>query len=75
MNPYLPREAEIVERIQETPTVFTLRLRLTDGDPYAFEAGQFSMLYLHGVGEVPISIVAGAGEGELLTHTLRAVGG
>lgn len=74
MNPYLPREAEIVERIQETPTVFTLRLRLTDGDPYAFEAGQFNMLYLHGVGEVPISIVAGAGEGELLTHTLRAVG-
>ncbi len=74
MNPYLPREAEIVERIQETPTVFTLRLRLTDGQPYGFEAGQFNMLYLHGVGEVPISIVAGGEADEPLTHTIRAVG-
>ncbi|MEW6728317.1 MAG: FAD/NAD(P)-binding protein [Pseudomonadota bacterium] len=74
MNPYLPREAELVERIQETPTVFTLRLRLTDGAPYAFAPGQFNMLYLYGVGEVPISIVGDdAGEG-LLTHTIRAVG-
>ncbi|OYY74586.1 MAG: Ni/Fe hydrogenase subunit gamma [Gammaproteobacteria bacterium 28-57-27] len=72
MNAYLPREAEIVERIQETPTVFTLKMRLTDDAPYAFDAGQFNMLYLYGVGEVPISIVAG--DGESLTHTLRAVG-
>ena len=72
MNAYLPREAEIVERIQETPTVFTLKMRLTDDAPYAFDAGQFNMLYLYGVGEVPISIVAS--DGALLTHTLRAVG-
>lgn len=74
MNPYLPREAEVVERIQETPTVFTLKLRLADGQPYGFEAGQFNMLYLYGVGEVPISIVAGGEADGLLTHTIRAVG-
>jgi ferredoxin len=29
-NPHLPVEAEVVERIQESPTIFTLRLRFTD---------------------------------------------
>jgi NAD(P)H-flavin reductase len=76
MNPYLPREAEIVERVAETPDTFSLQLRPTDGEPYAFEPGQFNMLYLHGVGEVPISIVCetDAAGGASLTHTIRAVG-
>jgi len=78
MNPYLPREAEVVERIEESPNTFSLHLRLTDGQPYSFEPGQFNMLYLHGVGEVPISIVADAAEDDgpnaTLTHTIRALG-
>lgn len=78
MNPYLPREAEVVERIEESPNTFSLHLRLTDGQPYSFEPGQFNMLYLHGVGEVPISIVADgaedAGRNTTLTHTIRALG-
>jgi len=78
MNCYLPREAEVVARITESPDTFSLQLRLTDGQPYSFEPGQFNMLYLHGVGEVPISIVAdAAADGDpnaMLTHTIRAVG-
>lgn len=74
-NPYLPYEAEIVERIQETPDVFTWRLRLTDETlhkNYLFFHGQFNMLYHFGVGEIPISIKNR--EHDLLTHTIRVVG-
>lgn len=74
MNPYLPREAEVVDRTEESSNTFTLHLRLTDGAPYRFEPGQFNMLYLYGSGEVPISIVGEDRESGVLTHTIRAVG-
>ena len=76
-NPYLPLQAEIVERIQESPSLFTLRLRFTDPDvhsAFSFEPGQFNMLYLHGVGEVPISIVSDPQDEHMLDHTIRTVG-
>jgi NAD(P)H-flavin reductase len=74
MNPYLPREAEIVARTAESADIFSLDLRLTDGEPYAFEPGQFNMLYLYGCGEVPISIVAETSGDDTLSHTIRALG-
>jgi NAD(P)H-flavin reductase len=74
MNPYLPREATIVGRTQESANTFTLELRLTDDKPFEFEPGQFNMLYLYGSGEVPISIVADAEDTGVLTHTIRALG-
>ena len=77
MNPYLPQEAEIIERIQESPTLFTLRLRLTDAQrqqQYQFEPGQFNMLYLPNVGEIPISIVSDPKDEHILDHTIRSVG-
>jgi NAD(P)H-flavin reductase len=74
VNPYLPREAEIVGRTEEAPRTFTLELRLTDKQPYAFQPGQFNMLYLYGSGEVPISIVAEGQDSGVLTHTVRALG-
>jgi sulfhydrogenase subunit gamma (sulfur reductase) len=77
MNPYLPSEAEIIERIQESPSVFTLRLRLCEQAArtgYQFAPGQFNMLYLYGVGEVPISIVSDPQDPEHLMHTVRIVG-
>ncbi len=76
-NPYRPWEAEVAERIQESPSIFTLWLRLTDGavrTGYRFAPGQFNMLYLYGVGEVAISIVSDPHEEKLIGHTLRAVG-
>ncbi len=73
----LPVEAEVIERVVETPSVVTLRLRLTDPDAHAafrFAPGQFNMLYLHGVGEVPISIVSDPQDETLFDHTIRMVG-
>ncbi|MGF1642740.1 MAG: FAD/NAD(P)-binding protein [Thiotrichales bacterium] len=76
-NLYLPEEAEIVERTQDSRTIFTWRLRFTDPArqaAYRFQPGQFNMIYLHGVGEVPISIVSDIAETDYFDHTIRAVG-
>lgn len=74
-NRYLPWEAEIIERAEETPDTFTWKLRFTDTEiarHYTFQHGQFNMLYLYGVGEVAISVMSG--DGSSLWHTIRAVG-
>lgn len=75
-NPYLPQEAGIVDRVQESEAVFTLRLRFTDpalAAQYAFEPGQFNTVYSYGVGEAPISIVSDPQDSHLLNHTIRAM--
>ncbi|TPW18732.1 MAG: oxidoreductase FAD/NAD(P)-binding domain-containing protein [Halothiobacillaceae bacterium] len=77
MNPYLPHEALIVDRIQESPTIFTLRLQFTDpqlSTCYSFQPGQFNMVYLYGAGEVAISIVSDPENETLYDHTIRIVG-
>lgn len=74
---YLPHAAEIIERIQESPTIFTLRLRHTDAarqKAYHFLPGQFNMVYLYGVGEVAISIVSDPDKRDEFSHSIRAVG-
>ena len=76
-DPYLPHEAEVIERIEEGPNIFTLRLRFSDPAiqrAYYFAPGQFNMLYLYGVGEVPISIVSDPKDDSLYDHTIRVVG-
>ncbi len=73
----LPYDAEIVENSVETPSIFTLKLRLTDPTAratYQFQPGQFNMLYLPGVGEVAISIVSDPDDPQLIDHTIRRVG-
>lgn len=73
----IPQEAEVIERIQESPSLITLRLQFTDPAAhasYTFEPGQFNMLYLYGVGEVPISIVSDPIDEHILDHTIRIVG-
>ena len=77
LNPYVPHEAVIVERIQETPDLFTLRIEFTDPEIRAackFEPGQFNMLYLYGVGEIAISIVSDPLDCLIIDHTIRVVG-
>lgn len=69
--------AEIVEYSKESESIYTLRLRIVDNEQrknYRFQPGQFNMLYLHGVGEVAISIVSDDCETQSLHHTIRAVG-
>lgn len=76
-NPYVPHQAEVIERIEETPSIFTLRLRFCDTtlhEQFSFQPGQFNMLYLYGVGEVPISIVSDPLDEHSYDHTIRIVG-
>ena len=57
--------------------MFTLRLRFTEPSvqaAYSFVPGQFNMLYLYGVGEVPISIVSDPRDETVLDHTIREIG-
>ncbi|KPV39677.1 Ni/Fe hydrogenase subunit gamma [Thiohalorhabdus denitrificans] len=74
---WLPREAEVAERVEESPGIVTLRLRLTDPEArrqYGFQPGQFNMLGVFGVGEVAISISSDPGDPERIGHTIRRVG-
>ena len=76
-NPYLPYEAEVVNRIQESESIFTLNLRLTDRSQhqqYRFAPGQFNMLYAYGAGEVAISIASDPEQRETFGHTIRIAG-
>lgn len=58
---------------KDTQDTFTLELAPT-GDGFMFSPGQFNMLYVFGVGEIPISISGDPGERDVLVHTTRAVG-
>ena len=72
-----PSEARVVSRIQESPTIVSLGLQFTDlekAQAFRFQPGQFNMLYLYGIGEVPISIVSDPGQRDVFIHTIRAVG-
>jgi NAD(P)H-flavin reductase len=59
----------------ETGDTFTLELEPgRGGSASAFAPGQFNMLYVFGVGEVPISISGNPAQPERLIHTTREVG-
>jgi NAD(P)H-flavin reductase len=51
-----------------------LVLEPEDGAGLQFQPGQYTMLYVFGVGEVPISISGDPDRPEMLVHTIRAVG-
>ncbi len=74
-EPMLPAPWRIAKVRKETADTFTLALTPTDdAPPFTFAAGQFNMLYVFGVGEVPISISGNPLEPSPLIHTTRAVG-
>jgi NAD(P)H-flavin reductase len=60
---------------KDTPDTFTLTLEPEGEEPLpAFLPGQFSMLYVFGVGELPISISGDPLEKGKLLYTVRSVG-
>jgi NAD(P)H-flavin reductase len=64
-----------VQRVRkEIAGTLTLDLTAPDAGDFAFAPGQFNMLYVWGVGEVPISISGDPARPRTLTHTIRAVG-
>ena len=74
-SPMLPQSYRIQRVGRETQDTFTLELKPINGhDGFPFAAGQFNMLYLFGVGEVPISISGNPTAPQMLVHTTRAVG-
>ncbi len=74
-QPMLPDVYRIQRVRRELSDTFTLDLAREDGgDTAPFAAGQFNMLYVFGVGEVPISISGDPGRPGPLVHTTRAVG-
>ena len=70
----LPRPFRVIARKEETADTVTLDLEAEDGEGLRFIPGQFTMLYVFGIGEVPISISGDPGSPDTLVHTVRAVG-
>jgi NAD(P)H-flavin reductase len=70
----LPRSFRVTGRRKETPDTVTIDLEPDDGDALVFAPGQFTMLYVFGVGEVPISISGDPHRPGTLVHTVRSVG-
>ncbi len=74
-DPMLPNPYRVQRVRKETQDTFTLELEPANGQSdFHFAAGQFNMLYIYGVGEVPISISGDPGKPRKLVHTTRAVG-
>jgi NAD(P)H-flavin reductase len=70
-----PEPFEVRQVRRETGDTFTLTLTPVTGEQTRpFAPGQFNMIYVFGVGEVPISISGDPARPELLVHTVRAVG-
>ncbi|WP_100641647.1 FAD/NAD(P)-binding protein [Alteromonas facilis] len=72
MTSFVPMQARIVDKSVESPGLETLHLAMDQTEPFAFHFGQFNMLSVMGIGEIPISIM-GWQDGALL-HTIRSVG-
>lgn len=70
----IPEPCTLRRLSKETPDTFTLVLEPTNGARREFLPGQFSMLWVFGVGELPISISGDPADGATLTYTVRSVG-
>ena len=74
-GPMVPSPFRVQRVRRETYDTFTLELEPANGaDEFSFGPGQFNMLYVFGVGEVPISISGDPTKPGTLVHTVRAVG-
>lgn len=75
VDPMVPLPYRVHRVRHEMPDTFTLELEPEDGGEIpAFAPGQFNMLYVFGVGEIPISISGDPSRRGPLVHTTRAVG-
>jgi NAD(P)H-flavin reductase len=71
----IPQQYLIGDVSKETYDTFTLKLAPGKGSNHTqFQPGQFSMLWVFGVGELPISISGDPAEHNQLVYTVRSVG-
>lgn len=73
-DPMVPRMFRVTEITQELSDTFTMVIKPEDGAPAQFLPGQSNMLYVFGVGEVPISVSGDARDSSVIVHTTRNVG-
>ncbi len=74
-DPMLTQPFGISKAVKESHDTFSLELvPRTTKRAFTFLPGQFNMLYVYGVGEVPISISGDPADGKKLVHTTREVG-
>lgn len=74
-DPMLPQPYMVRRLSKEMRDTYTLELAPADGTSAPpFAAGQCNMLYVFGVGEVPISMSGDPTQPQPLVHTVRAVG-
>jgi NAD(P)H-flavin reductase len=73
-DPMTPRVVRVRRRRRDGPEVWTLDLEDDAADRTGFAPGQFNMLTVFGVGEIPISLSGDPAEPRRLVHTVRAVG-
>jgi len=69
----IPQPCRIARRRRETPDTVTLWISASHPELCDVQPGQFNMLSIPGIGEVPIS-VSGMESASILMHTVRAVG-
>ena len=69
VNTWLPKTCTVskVNRLTEDTASFTMLP--DDGSEVVFEPGQFNMIYIFGIGEIPISISGGGSDN--YHHTVR----
>ncbi len=73
-EPMQPRMVRVRRIRRETPNTFSLELVGPAGAAFSFEPGQFNMVGVLGVGEVPISVSGDPAQKDILVHTIRVVG-
>lgn len=70
----VPHPCRVEQVTKETPDTFTLALAPERDSQEHFQPGQFSMLWVFGVGELPISISGNPAQSDRLVYTVRSVG-
>jgi NAD(P)H-flavin reductase len=74
-DPMQPVPFRVLRRKRETHDTFSLVLKPPSAPgPFSFAPGQFNMVNVFGMGEVPISMSGHSGEVREIVHTIRVVG-
>lgn len=74
-NPMMPIPYHVQEKIIENGDTVTLKIQpCSPADTCTIAPGQFNMLYLFGIGEIPISVSKVSEDDATLWHTIRSVG-
>ena len=74
-DPMVPRIVRVRKRSRDLRGTVTLEMEPADGAPLPrYRPGQFTMMYVFGVGEIPVSVSGDVSDASQLVQTVRAVG-